>query len=288
MRRFKRISSRLSSSGLAEKIPSTLRRRSTPFVAGGVFLAGVGLMATNLGGSELLSSSTPTLPQTVSVQAVSTSALADQAAIAWVDANASGSGTAVVLKTEPDTEGPQHLAVFDVSIIAPNFLTYVVHVEASNYGVLSANLAEHQTTTSSTTTSSTTSTTAASTTTTVAPTTTTSPPSGASAADQAAIAWVDANAAGSGTAQILKTDPEFENMVYEIKVVAPNSQIYEIKVSMTSGSVVSAKPSDSNAQKTDDAKEQQNSDNKSYDQGDKSSTTSTTSVSSDAKKSSDN
>ncbi len=65
---------------------------------------------------------------------------ADQAALTYVDQHFPGAGTAAVLKTEADTE--RGVAVFDVSVKAPNGSTYSLAVRASDYSVISASLAE--------------------------------------------------------------------------------------------------------------------------------------------------
>ncbi|MDA8399966.1 MAG: hypothetical protein M0008_07970 [Actinomycetota bacterium] len=67
---------------------------------------------------------------------------ADQAAVAYVDTHYPGTGAARVLKTEPDLE--HGVAVYDVRVVAPNGVTYVVHVQRSNDLVLSVSPAEGQ------------------------------------------------------------------------------------------------------------------------------------------------
>ena len=69
---------------------------------------------------------------------------ADQAAVIYVDTNYPGSGVANVLSTKADTE--DGVAVYDVSIVAPDGFTYTVSVQQSTDVVVSANLADNQVT----------------------------------------------------------------------------------------------------------------------------------------------
>ena len=240
-----------------------LRKTTVPVL--GATLVGAAAWAAG-GATQLTASSTRSnpLPAQVAVSLNTSIDMADQAAISWAQTNASGTGSAKVLKTESDTEGTKIVPVYDINVLAPNSVVFVVQIAKSNFAVLSVSVAENQPYLSTTTTTappSTTSTTAPpsttstteppSTTTTTAPpstTTTTEPPSTTTTtapmvspaiADQAAIAWAEANAAGSGTAKVLETEPEKENMVYEIKVLAPNGSIYEINVGMVTGKVIS-------------------------------------------------
>lgn len=74
---------------------------------------------------------------------VAAASAADQAALAYVTSTYPGSGTAQVLKTEPDVD--RGVAVFDVRVLAPNGTIYVVHVDQSSNAVLWVNPAENQT-----------------------------------------------------------------------------------------------------------------------------------------------
>lgn len=69
---------------------------------------------------------------------------ADQAAVVYVNANYPGTGAANVLSTAADTEAG--VAVYDVSIVAPDGSTYTVVVQQSTDVVLSASLADNQVT----------------------------------------------------------------------------------------------------------------------------------------------
>ena len=76
---------------------------------------------------------------------------ADNAALSYVDLKYPGTGTAVVLKTESDTE--HGIPVYDVKVTAPNGSTYSLSVQASNDSVLSAQLSESKTSQTTTGTS---------------------------------------------------------------------------------------------------------------------------------------
>ena len=67
---------------------------------------------------------------------------AQQAALSYVSQNYPGNGTAKILKTENDTE--HGVPVFDIKVLAPNGLVYVVQVNQSSNQVISAHLAENQ------------------------------------------------------------------------------------------------------------------------------------------------
>ncbi len=148
---------------------------------------------------------------------------ADQAALAYANANYTGSGTASVVKTESDTE--KGVAVFDVSVLAPNASTYTVVVRASDGTVISSKLAE----------------THASTTTTAVITSTAM--ISAAAADQAALAYANSNYTGSGTASVVKTSSDTENgvAVYSVSVLAANGTTYLVEVRASDGTVLFAK-----------------------------------------------
>ena len=69
-------------------------------------------------------------------------AAADRAAISYISAHHRGPGAARVLATEPDTDRSQ--AVYDVRVLAPDRITYVVHVSRASGAVLWADKAEGQ------------------------------------------------------------------------------------------------------------------------------------------------
>ena len=213
-----------------------LRKTTVPVL--GATLVGAAAWAAG-GATQLTASSTRSnpLPAQVAVSLNTSIDMADQAAISWAQTNASGTGSAKVLKTESDTEGTKKVPVYDINVLAPNSVVFVVQIAKSNFTVLSVSIAENQPYLSTTTTTAPPSTT--STTEPPSTTTTTAPMVSPAIADQAAIAWAEANAAGSGTAKVLETEPEKENMVYEIKVLAPNGSIYEINVGMVTGKVIS-------------------------------------------------
>lgn len=86
-----------------------------------------------------------TVPTSVNLVSASGPAAtaADNAALSYVDQQYPGTGTAVVLKTESDTE--HGIPVYDVKVTAPNGSTYSLSVQASNDTVLSAQRSETQT-----------------------------------------------------------------------------------------------------------------------------------------------
>lgn len=107
---------------------------------GAIVVAGGGAaIAVNAGGAR---SALPTNVKLVS--ATGPAALADQAALGYVDHNSAyaGSGTPSILKTEADTE--HGIPVYDVLVKAPNGTIYSLSVRTSNDSVLSANKAESQ------------------------------------------------------------------------------------------------------------------------------------------------
>ena len=67
---------------------------------------------------------------------------ADNAALAYVDSHYSGNVTAKILKVESDTENGT--AVFDINVLAPDGMVYVVHVDKVTDTVISARIAENQ------------------------------------------------------------------------------------------------------------------------------------------------
>lgn len=152
---------------------------------------------------------------------------ADQAALAYANANYTGSGTASVVKTESDTE--KGVAVFDVSVLAPNASTYTVVVRASDGTVVSSKLAE----------------THASTTTTAVITSTAM--ISAAAADQAALSYANSNYTGSGAASVVKTNSDTEEgvAIYDVTVLAANGTTYKVVVRASDGTVISSKAVDS-------------------------------------------
>ncbi|MCL6090383.1 MAG: hypothetical protein M1393_05020 [Candidatus Thermoplasmatota archaeon] len=67
---------------------------------------------------------------------------AENVTLSYVDTHYAGNGTAKILKVESDTENGT--AVFDINVLAPNGMVYVVHVDKANNTVMSAHLAENQ------------------------------------------------------------------------------------------------------------------------------------------------
>ncbi len=107
------------------------------------------LAAVGAAGAIALTQAGPhaTVPTSVNLVSASGPAAtaADNAAVSYVDQKypATGTATAVVLKTESDTE--HGIPVYDVKVTAPNGNTYSVTVQASNDTVLSAQLSETKT-----------------------------------------------------------------------------------------------------------------------------------------------
>jgi hypothetical protein len=62
------------------------------------------------------------------------------------------------------------------------------------------------------------------------------------AAEQAAVSYVNSHYAGNGTAKILKVENDTEHgvAVYDIKVLAPNGSVYVVQVSQSANQVISA------------------------------------------------
>ncbi|MHB1500139.1 MAG: PepSY domain-containing protein [Candidatus Dormibacteria bacterium] len=105
------------------------------------------LAAVGAAGAIALTQGGPHATVPTSVNLVSASgpaaAAADNAAVSYVDQKYPGSATAVVLKTESDTE--HGIPVYDVQVTAPNGSTYSLSVQVSNDTVLSAQLSETKT-----------------------------------------------------------------------------------------------------------------------------------------------
>lgn len=115
-----------------------MRVSITAGAASAVALAGaLGAMAFTQGGPHA------GVPTSVNLTSASSPpGLADQAALTYVEGTYPGHGTAVVLKTEADTE--KGVTVYDVKVEAPNGSTYSLSIRASNDAVLSAKLSETQ------------------------------------------------------------------------------------------------------------------------------------------------
>lgn len=62
------------------------------------------------------------------------------------------------------------------------------------------------------------------------------------AAEQAAVSYVNSHYAGNGTAKILKVENDTEHSVavFDIKVLAPNESVYVVQVSQSTNQVISA------------------------------------------------
>lgn len=118
-------------------------RNTTKWVIGGSGVLGVAAIVT--AGASAAPARPAVAPiRLSSVSAPTGAAAADQAAVSYVTTHDPGAGTANVLATSPDVE--HGVAVYDIRIQAPSGTTYVVHVQQSNDGVLSVNLAEKQVT----------------------------------------------------------------------------------------------------------------------------------------------
>lgn len=123
-------------------------RNTTKWVIAGSGVLGVAAMLT--AGASATSARPVVAPIRLSAaSAPAGAAAADQTAVSYVTAHYPGAGKANVLATSPDVE--HGVAVYDIRIQAPSGTTYVVHVQQSNDGVLSVNLAEKQMTTPVTT-----------------------------------------------------------------------------------------------------------------------------------------
>ncbi|KJF18039.1 hypothetical protein [Acidithrix ferrooxidans] len=259
------------------RLGSSMKRRPFVFLVGGAALGAVGLFAGPTIGIQLASSTATT----VGTSSLTPNVAADQAATNWANTNAPGTGQVVIVKTESDTEGALNTPVFDVKLIAANANTYSITVQASNDAILSAHLAENSISPTSSTvaptsstvaptsstvaptsstvapTSSTvapTSSTVAPTSSTVAPTSSTVAPTSStvapsllstiSGADQAATSWVNANAPGAGSVQIIKTEPDTEGSshipVFDVNVIGGNGHEYAVTVAQANDAVINA------------------------------------------------
>ena len=120
-----------------------MRKNMKWIVAGSTVLAAATMMTV---GAGAVSGQKPVTPLHLSAaDSTGNVTSADQAAISYVDANYSGSGSTNVLTTTADSVGG--VAVYDVSITAPDGSTYLVQVQQSNDAVLSASLTSSQGTT---------------------------------------------------------------------------------------------------------------------------------------------
>ncbi len=105
--------------------------------AAALALTGAGLAAASQAdGSPRLA------PAILTLATVPGPAAADSAAAAYIQGRHPGPGTTRVLATEPDTD--RGTAVYDVRILAPDAVVYVVHVQRGTGTVLWANTAEDQ------------------------------------------------------------------------------------------------------------------------------------------------
>ncbi len=114
------------------KVPMTAGAVGALAVAGAVAAVTLTTGGTHAG--------VPTKVNLVSATTAMTSA--DQAALSYAATNYSGTGTAAVLKTEADTE--HGVPVYDVTVTAPNGITYSISIRTSNDSVLAAHPAESQ------------------------------------------------------------------------------------------------------------------------------------------------
>ncbi len=75
---------------------------------------------------------------------------------------------------------------------------------------------------------------------------TTSTTTAAAAADQAALTYVSAHYAGSGTASVLKTEADTEKgvPVFDVRVLAPNGTVYVAHVNRSTDVVISVNPAE--------------------------------------------
>ena len=107
------------------------------------------------GATQLAASSARTNPLPAQAVSLDTSVnMADQAAISWVQTNAPGTGTAQVLNTEFDTEVRQKIPVYDIKILVPKSVIFVVQIKKPDFSLLTVNIAENQPYLSTTTTTS--------------------------------------------------------------------------------------------------------------------------------------
>ena len=120
-----------------------MRKNMKWIVAGSTVLAAATMMTVGAGAD---SGQKPVAPLHVSAaDSTGNVTSADQAAISYVDANYAGSGATNVLTTTADTVAG--VAVYDVSVTAPDGSTYLVQVQQSNDAVLSASLTSSPVTT---------------------------------------------------------------------------------------------------------------------------------------------
>lgn len=214
-------------------IGNFLTRRSLSLIAGGAVLTTAGLIAGTSGAGAQLASSTIPAPTVQAATTVPPSyAAANQAAITWATANASGSGTVSITKTEAETVGSLNIPIYEVSLVAPNGKAYVIDVQISDNAIMTANLTDTLPVTQPATVP-----------------TTTMPFRGVPAADQAAIAWANANASGTGTVITLKTKADVDGpahtAVFDVSLIAANGKAYTIAVQMSNDAVISANLTDS-------------------------------------------
>ncbi len=106
-------------------------------VATAALMAAVVAAATQSGGGSLQPAA-----NVARLAAASGPASADHAAAAFIQARHGGPGSVRVLSTEPDVE--HGVAVYDVRILGPDGVVYVVQVQRGNDKVLSASRVENQ------------------------------------------------------------------------------------------------------------------------------------------------
>ena len=120
-----------------------MRKNMKWIVAGSTVLAAATMMTVGAGAD---SGQKPVAPLHVSAaDSTGNVTSADQAAISYVDVHYAGSGATNVLTTTADTVAG--VAVYNVSITAPDGSTYLVQVQQSNDAVLSASLTSSPVTT---------------------------------------------------------------------------------------------------------------------------------------------
>lgn len=119
-------------------------RKMIKWVVAGSSVLGAGAMMT-VGAGAVSGHDPVTVSQVAAAHTTGDISGADQAAVTYVDTNYPGSGVATVQTTIANTEAG--VLVYDVTIMAPDGSTYVVHVQQSNDAVLSANLADNLVTT---------------------------------------------------------------------------------------------------------------------------------------------
>lgn len=93
------------------------------------------------------------------------------------------------------------------------------------------------------------------------------------AAEQAAITYVDTHFSGNGTAKILQIENDTENgsAVFDITILAPNGNVYDLGISQSTNQVISVELSqdmNDNQTETENSDNSTSTDNQNIDQKD--------------------